>query len=433
MMYAVVCSGAYGVETMVSGAGPGITLLVLVLLPFVYSMPIALTSAELTARYPVEGGQYRWARLAFGDTIGYMSGWLTWLAMFATIASIAVLFTTYLGYFVSVPSGAARAACSACVVWLAVFLNYRGIDIVGRATVLLTVIIVIPFVLMTGLGFAQWQYNPVQPFTNPDVPRASALVTALLVAMWLYGGFEKLSVAAEEVEAPSRSFPLAFAIAVPLCAITYIAPTVAGLAAGADWREWTDAYYVTVAGSIGGPWLGTAMAAGALLSNFGIVMTTMLSQSRLPMVLAEDGLFPPVFRRRHERFGTPTVSLVVGGVILTALCTMPFASLVGAAALVQSLSYLLMYAALLKLRGRPDDRAGSTFRIPLGRAGLAVLIAPSVLIVMVVVWFGLLPDGRLLVPEAALGAALLASGPMTYLCVQRYLRFSAPAARPEIG
>lgn len=418
MTYAVVCSGAYGVEQMVSASGPGLALLILLVLPIVYSMPIALTCSELTARFPVEGGYYRWARIAFGDTVGYTSGWLMWLATFATNASVAALFATYLRYFVPGLSPVGHVAVAAAVVWVAIGLNYRGINPVGTASIVFTLVIVVPFAVMTVIGLTAWTHDPLQPFVNPDVSPAAAALGGLPIAMWLYGGFEKMTVTAEEIERPARSFPLALAIAVPLCASSYIIPTIGALAGHGQWRDWGEAYYVTAAASLGGRWLGAAMAAGALVSNLGILTATILGQSRLPMVLAEDGLFPSIFERRHPRFGTPIVSLLVSGVVLTALCAVPFARLVSAAALVQSLSYLLIYAALLELRGRSDLGQRSGFRIPVGRLGLICMIAPSVCLVLIVGWAGLVTDGRLDVPQALLGAALLSSGPLTYLLLR---------------
>src|SRR5262249_3120264 len=100
MTYSVLCSGAYGLEEMVSDSGPGIALLTIALLPLIWAVPIGLVCAELSARYPLEGGYYRWTKLAFGDFAGYLAGWLVWLASFATNATFAVLFANYLRYFI---------------------------------------------------------------------------------------------------------------------------------------------------------------------------------------------------------------------------------------------------------------------------------------------------------------------------------------------
>jgi amino acid transporter len=419
MKYAVICSGAYGLEEMVSASGPGLTMLVLLVLPVVYAAPISLTCAELASRFPIEGGYYRWVRMAFGDFVGYAAGWLIWLTMFATNASFAVLFGNYLRYFVPDLSSGAHFAVAAVLVWVAVLLNYRGISLVGTASVIFTILIFLPFCAMTVIGFLHWEFSPFVPFANPGKSTAGALYSGFLIAMWLYGGFEKMSVNAEEVENPSRAFPIALGIAVPLCALSYILPPLAALAANGDWSEWGESYFMTAAAKIGGPWLGAAMAAGGLVSNAGILMVTILGQSRLPMVLADDGLFPRAFQKRHPRFGTPVLSLLVTGVVLTSLCGFRFAQLAGAYSLVQSLSYLMIYAALFRLRRRPSPQGTSGFRIPLGTTGLALMVAPSLAIVALVVARGLWHDGAFDSGQGAIDLSIFASVPLTYWLFRR--------------
>src|SRR2546426_11718635 len=101
MTYSVICSGAYGLEEMISGSGPGMALLTFMILPFIWAVPVALACAELSARYPVEGGYYRWARMAFGDFTGYMAGWLVWLASLAPDGPFAGLFSPLPRYLIS--------------------------------------------------------------------------------------------------------------------------------------------------------------------------------------------------------------------------------------------------------------------------------------------------------------------------------------------
>jgi amino acid transporter len=310
-----------------------------------------------------------------------------------------------------------------------VLLNYRGIRLVGAASVVFTILIFVPFCVMILMGLMQWRFNPLVPFVNPDASPAGALYAGFLIAMWLYGGFEKMSVNAGEVENPSRAFPLALGIAVPLCALSYIVPTLAALAANGDWSEWGESHFMTAAAKIGGPWLGAAMAAGGLVSNAGILMVTILGQSRLPMVLADDGLFPSSFRARHPRFGTPVLSLLVTGVVLTPLCAFRFAQLAGAYSLVQSLSYLMIYAALFKLRRRPARSDETGFRIPLGPRGLALMVAPSVAIVALVVSRGLWHDGGFDGRQALIDLAIFGSVPLTYRLFRSTL--GRPSASPR--
>jgi amino acid transporter len=438
MMYAVICSGAYGLEEMISGSGPGMALLTLIVLPFLWSIPISLSCAELSARYPVEGGYYRWARMAFGDFTGYIAGWLVYLAIFMTNATFAVLFGNYLRYWFPDLPHTAHWIIAAGIVWATTWLNWRGIRLVGSASVIMTILIFLPFIGMTILGILQWRQNPFTPFVNPELPPLSAFGAGLMIAIWLYSGYEKLTTNAGEVENPSRAFPIALLASVPLVAATYVLPTLAGLASHGRWADWGESYYSVAAQALGGPVLGAMMASGGLVSNACILMVTILGQSRLPMVLAEDGFFPEAFRRTHPRFGTPTVSLVFGGIVLTFLCRLKFSDLAALFSLVQVFAYLLIYAALLRLRSHPP-RAGSGpehhgggepgataggFRIPFGRAGIVAMTLPSVILAIFVVLQTVWAEAGLNLPQIAIGALLFGSAPATFFLFRRMRRGS---------
>jgi amino acid transporter len=285
------------------------------------------------------------------------------------------------------------------------------------------VLVLLPFVAMTLLGLAQWRFDPTSPFTPPGKSPWAALADGLLVAFWLYSGYEKLSVLAGEVEDPSRAFPRALAVAVPLSAASYVVPTVVGLAANGDWSAWGDSHFTATAQAIGGTALAGLMAAGGLVSNAGLLLVTMTGQSRLPMVLAEDGLFPKGLARTDSRYGTPTRSLILGGLVLTALSLFPFSQLIGIYGPAQATSYLLIYAALFRLRrsgaSEPGARDRAPFRIPMGAGALALLAAPGVVLMALVVAQGLgrelWRDGRFDTPVALLHGLILTSVPITYV------------------
>ncbi|HET7291446.1 MAG TPA: APC family permease [Vicinamibacteria bacterium] len=422
MIYTAICGGAYGLEPMVSASGPGVALLTLIALPIVWATPMALACAELSSTHPVEGGYYRWSRQAFGDLVGYLSGFLTWIALFATNALYVVLFVGYLERWLPDLGPATRFLIGALLVWTCVLLNWLGIRLVGTSSVVMMGFVLVPFVFLTALGLLQWRFNPFEPFAVPGRTLSFAFGNGLLVAFWLYSGYEKLSVLAEEVEEPRRAFPRALAIAVPLSAASYVLPTLAGLAANGDWSEWNDFHFTAAAHQMGGPWLSALIAFGGLVSNAGLLLVTMTGQSRLPMVLAHDGLFPRAFSRTSARYGTPTVSLLLGGAILTLLALFPFANLISLYGTVQALAYLLIYAALFKLR-RDRDGASGAFRVPLGSTTLAALMIPGALLLVAVVGLGLHREmwqaGEFLPGPAALQLGVLLLGPATYALWKR--------------
>jgi amino acid transporter len=275
------------------------------------------------------------------------------------------------------------------------------------------------------------------PFVAPDKGPLGAFAAGLGIAIWLYSGYEKLTTNAGEVENPSRAFPIALAISVPMTAGSYIIPTFAALAGHGHWSEWGESYFSVAAKALGGPALGMAMAAGGLVSSTCLLMVTILGQSRLPMVMAEDGLFPKVFARTHARFGTPTVSLLVGGLVLTPLVYGKFSYLTAMFSMVQVLAYLLIFGSLLKLRSHPaspaavtaEGRRGAVFRIPLGTTGIALMIIPSVVLSALAIVQTVWHDGAFDRFQAVIDLLVLASGPATYLLFSRARRQGAEVAR----
>ena len=98
--------------------------------------------------------------------------------------------------------------------------------------------------------------------------------------------------------------------------------------------------------------------------------------------------------------------------------------LAGVYALVQALSYLLIYATLFRLRARDSGEAGG-FRIGLDTRGLALMVAPAVLLATVLVMRGLWHDGAFDRLQALVDLVILASGPLTYWLFRRGRRVSA--------
>ena len=435
LTYSVVCSGAYGLEQMVSASGPGLAIAMMLALPLLWVVPIALTCAELSSHHPVEGGYYRWARMAFGDFVGYQAGWLVWLANLATNAAFAVLFANYLKVMAPSLGDTGRWEVALAVIWGTTLLNILGIRLVGDTSVLLTVLIFLPFLCMTVGGLLQWRFNPLVPFAHPDKGILGGASAGLMIAIWLFSGYEKLTPNAGEVENPSRAFPIALAIAVPMVVLSYLVPTIAGLAACDDWSGWGEAHFSVVAGQIGGAWLGGAMSIGGLVSNACILMVTILGQSRLPMVMAEDALFPKFFGGVSRRFGTPVASLVVGGVLLSLLARVHFDALAGIFSVVQALAYVLICASLLRLRRAAASPPGTVapgaapagavpFRVPIGNGGLAILMMPVFVIAAFVVGKQLWNDGQVDLLQVLVDFALFGSGPLTYALFRRAPRGS---------
>ena len=94
-----VCGGDYGLEDSVGAAGPALTLLGLLILPWVWSLPIALMTAELSSMIPEAGGYVVWINRAFGPFAAHMNALLNLVSNTFDNALYPVMFVDYLHYF----------------------------------------------------------------------------------------------------------------------------------------------------------------------------------------------------------------------------------------------------------------------------------------------------------------------------------------------
>ena len=214
-MYLVVSGGAYGLEDAVSLAGPRLTILLCLLVPITLSLPTALMAAELTALMPVEGGFYFWVKSALGPFAGFAEAYLTILYTAVDTTIYPVLFVTYLSFVI--PLGVANQMIVAvAIIWLCGLLNIMGIRLVGDTSVVLTAILIAPFLALVVVGLPRlihWQ-PPMGPIIGGN--SLAGLGAGLSVVIWNFGGWENLSVVAAEIEAPRRNYLRAVAIALPL-------------------------------------------------------------------------------------------------------------------------------------------------------------------------------------------------------------------------
>jgi amino acid transporter len=385
VMFAYTTGGPFGMEEMVTTSGPGLTLLYLLIIPFFWCIPVSLVAAELTTAIPVEGGFYRWVRAGYGNFWGFLAGWWNWSASWLLGGSYAVLFSDYLAVFFPSLVGWKHYLVSVALIALLAYVNIRGIQMVGIVSTVLEFSVLVPVLLLCLIAATKWHHNPFHPFIPPHVPAFQVFGVGLALGLWLYSGYEQCSSVAEEIENPQRTFPIALAIVVPLSMAAYFLPALLSLAALGDWDKWTTAYLPTAAQLIGGHWLGFAMTVGAMLGNVALLNATVLTSTRMPSSMAEDGYLPPVFAAKHDQYGTPWIAILISSAIYALLAFHTLAQLLTVYVWLRSLVTVLTVTAAWKLR-KTQPETPRPFRIPGGRAGLAyVVIAPILMTIVTLV------------------------------------------------
>jgi amino acid transporter len=301
------------------------------------------------------------------------------------MAIYPVLFTGYVDQWVHL-SGAGKFGVSLAVIWVGTALNVLGVGTVGAMAVVSGVLVIVPFVLFTVLGL----HMPAAPMVWSAHGNAAqgGFLGALSIVLWNYTGWDNISLVGEEVENPQRSYPIALLGGLVLIVATYVGPVLAGLRLAPDPASWSEGVFPTLAKALpGGRWLSMWLLAGALVSTFTLFNSLMLSYSRLPMVLAEDGYFPK-FMARTNRRGVPVMTLMVCSVFYSGLALLSYSRLAVLYALVYTLSIVLEFLALWILRQR-EPGLPRPFRVPGGTAGLVYAVVTPLMVSVLVVGFTL--------------------------------------------
>jgi amino acid transporter len=419
--YFMVSGGPYGIEDILGG-GYVTGLILLLVLPLVWSLPTALMIGELASALPEEGGFYVWVRRALGPFWGYQEAWLSLSASIFDMAIYPTLFVLYLErLFPAWTAGWHGAAWELGLIAVCCLWNLLGAPAVGDGSMAFFVLLLSPFVVLVAV--AAWHG---MHFPGPSVWRqrgeSGSLSTALLVAMWNYMGWDNASTIAREVENPRRNYPRAMLASAGIVMVTYVVPLAAMAWAGVPAGRFSTGSWADVARTMVGPWLGLAIVVGGTLTSVGMFNALTMSYARLPMVMAEDGLLPARLARKNRR-SVPWVAVLACAVAWALALRFSFERLISLDLILYGGSLILEFAALIALRIREPklERPFYAGRFPLVCAMSAV---PTLLIGYACVVSR--HERMAHMPALVLGALIAGVGPLLFLVSRAFRKRTHP-------
>jgi amino acid transporter len=407
----MVSGGTYGTEDIVHGAGYGRGILILLLTPLLWSLPTAFMIGELSSALPYEGGYYAWVRRAMGNFWGFQEAWLSLVASIFDMAIYPTLFVLYLTrMFPWFQEGHRGVMVGLAVVIVCALLNIAGVRVVSTTSLWLFFALSAPFAAIALL--APFKMGALANAVTTPTTSNVDIIGGLLIAMWNYMGWDNASTIATEVERPQRTYPRAMIAAVVIVSLSYVIPTAALWMTGLPASAWETGSWADVAGLLGGPLLRIALVLGGMISAFGMFNALVMSYSRLPLAMAQDGMLPKVFGKIHPKTRAPWVAIVVCAIGWACCLGLGFARLVTIDILLYGASLSLEFVALVVLRVREPNLA-RPFRVPGGMVGAVLVgIAPILLLGFSIVRsqheevFGM--------SSFAFGMILIAAGVMAY-------------------
>ena len=407
--YCMVAGGPFGLEDLVRMAGYHYAILILMVTPLVWSLPVALMVSELASTFPENGGYYVWVKRGLGPFWGFQEVWLSLAASIFDMAIYPTLFVFYLSrLWPAAKAGFSGIAIGLGVIAVCVVFNVLGTKTVGGSSVLMTALLLSPFAVIGACAL----FKPAVPVATAHLDHFD-LLGGILVAMWNYMGWDNTLTIAGEVSRPQRTYPLAMLSAVVLVALTYVIPIALVSRAGIASGTWETGSWVDIAATIAGRGIAVAVMIGGMISSLSMFNALVLSYSRLPVALAEDGFLPKIFARKHRKTQAPWFSILVCASAWAACLGFGFVRLLILDALLYGLSLLLEFAALVALRIKEPDLP-RPYRVPGGLFGAVLVGAISLPIIGIALVRSMSNEGGA-ISGFALGCSLIAMGIGVYV------------------
>jgi len=261
--------GSYGVEGAISKGPPLYVLCAFLVAPFVWSIPEALVTAELSAAIPTNGGNILWAKRAFGEFWAWQSGFWTLLSVVGVsiyplmfFSFVQQLSQTTLSFFYQMLIHLSLAVVISIV-------NIIGVKSVSIGNIVFSLFVMSPFFCLIILGLSNnilsWKVMTSSEWEGP-VDWKPLLTTAI----WSCGGYTTMGQLASDIYNPQRSFPLAIIAVVVLTLFFSILPLATAICVEPNqgaWMTFGVGKWAQIAQLVGGDWLHFLMAFGGMISE----------------------------------------------------------------------------------------------------------------------------------------------------------------------
>ncbi len=385
-------------------AGPALTLSFMVAgLACVFA---ALCYAEFASMVPVAGSAYTYAYATLGELFAWIIGWDLILEYAVGSATVAHGWSHYfqdfigifglhlppaltiapfdydprLGYFTA--TGSYFDLPAIVITAIITFILVRGIKASAtfNATMVGIKLVIVFFVIGVGVfyinpdnwrPFAPFGYGGISFFgttlfgmRSPDGTTLGMLAGAATI-FFAYIGFDSVSTHAEEARNPRRDVPIGILSSLVICTVLYIA--VSAVLTGMVPYDKIDinAPVSNAFAQVGLPWAQFLISLGAIAGITSVLLVMMLSQPRVLLAMARDGLVPQsFFGAIHERFRTPWKSTMLTGLFVAFMAALlPLRVLAELVNIGTLLAFVIVCAAVLIMRYLHPE-AERPFRAP---------------------------------------------------------------------
>src|ERR1700733_13782005 len=330
--------------------------------------------AELGSAMPNSGGSYYYLQQAFGPKslglpMSFIFLWQTLLVGPISIAAGAVGFSDYMSFIYPRLTHYELVTTAIAVCLLNTYLLYRNIRSIDRLTIAITTVVIATCCLVILSGTLHFHASMAFDFTPGAFHMSRAFWTGLgattLIAVYDYGGYNKVVFLVGGVKEPPKNIPRAVILSILLVAVLYLLMNIS-IVGSLNWRvaQHSQAIAADFMQVIYGRWAGILISVLILIVSFGAVFANMLGYSRIPYAAAVDGHFFPMFARLDPSGGFPTTSLLFMGGVSVVACLLSLTELIKVLIVVQAVFQFAAQCLAVELIRRKHSSPDGNYRMP---------------------------------------------------------------------
>ena len=365
IMGSIIGVGVFNLPASLAPYGP-ITL-VSMGLTTVGALALAILFGSLSRRLPADGGPYAYARVGFGNPLGFLNAWSYWITAWSGNAAIAVGWVLYVEHFVNKSHDNWISMLLVLVgLWFAAFVNLSGAKNMALIQMVTTVLKFFALVFMSTVGLFYIDRSNYTPWNVSGQSTVAAIGGGMAIALFSYIGVETASVAAGKVRDPDRNVGRATIFGTLATAVVYVLSLVAifGILTNDQLRGSTEPFSTAANAMFGGTWAGDVMAVLVIVSGLGALNGWTMICAEMPLAAANDGIFPERFKRLNNA-GVPAFGIVCSGLLASAVMIVNYLGSSGATAfttlvlmtgITAAIPYLFSALAQLKWRWADHKR-----------------------------------------------------------------------------
>ncbi len=279
------------------------------------------------------GTSFAWVTRSLGPWWGWLGGWAICTTGILVVGSLADVAAFYMFDLVGLDglrdSRVAVVALSVVLIAVMTTICVIGTEVSARLQRILVFFQVGALAALVAVAFIEWilgslpahSIDPQLSWLSPFSDDYSNLLSGMLLAVFIYWGWESALNLSEETEDAASAPGLAGISSTVILLVTYVLVglTVIAVAGTSEVKQFGDNPGIlgAIADDVLGP-LAFVVTLAIIVSGLASAQTTIIPSSRTSLSMAHAGAMPRIFSRIHPRFQTPGVSTIAVGIIATA-------------------------------------------------------------------------------------------------------------------